>query len=232
MIGATLAILGASLVGSVHCAAMCGSLTCFYANSAAGRTTQSGSAHSPLRSHALYNAGRLGAYTALGAVAGSVGGHVTHMAAWAGVARGATIVAGLLMILWAISAIAVHRGVRVPVAHAPLVWQKAIGQGLNLLRGQHVAVRALSTGLLTGLIPCGWLYVFVSAAAATGSAIDGATVMAVFWTGTVPAMVAVGVGAQRLLAPLRERLPQMSAVIVLVMGALTVAGRVGFSHAH
>lgn len=232
MIAATLAILGASLVGSVHCAAMCGSFTCFYSNSAAGRSSDGEPVRFMLRSHALYNAGRLAAYTALGAVAGSVGGHVTHLAAWIGVARGATIVAGMLMILWATSVIAEHRGVRVPVAHAPLFWQKAIGRALNVLRNQHVAVRALSTGLLTGLIPCGWLYVFVSTAAATGSAIDGATVMAVFWTGTVPALMAVGVGAQRLLAPFRERLPQMSAVIVLVMGALTVAGRVGFSHAH
>ena len=231
MIGATLAILGASLVGSVHCAAMCGSFTCFYASSNE-RDTNGNTSGSAVRSHALYNAGRLGAYMSLGAVAGRAGGHVTHAAAWVGVARGAAVVAGLLMIVWAISSIAAQRGLHVPAPHAPLAWQKAIGSALGSLRNQSVAVRAIATGLLTGLIPCGWLYVFVSTAAATGSAIDGATVMAVFWLGTVPALVAVGIGAQRLLTPLRARLPQLSALIVLLMGALTMAGRVGFSHAH
>jgi sulfite exporter TauE/SafE len=50
-------------------------------------------------------------------------------------------------------------------------------------------------------------------------------VMAAFWTGTVPMMVAVGLGAQRLLGPARKHLPAFTALVLVVLGALTVAGR-------
>lgn len=88
-----------------------------------------------------------------------------------------------------------------------------------------MAIRAWLTGLVTTLLPCGWLYVFVATAGGAGSVRGGMLVMAAFWLGTVPALVAVGLGAQRLFAPLRVRLPMLSPAIVLVMGLLTISGR-------
>jgi sulfite exporter TauE/SafE len=56
--------------------------------------------------------------------------------------------------------------------------------------------------------------------------------MAAFWTGTVPMMAAVGLGAQRLLGPARKHLPAFTAVVLVVLGSLTVAGRFApMSHA-
>lgn len=49
--------------------------------------------------------------------------------------------------------------------------------------------------------------------------------MAAFWTGTVPMMAAVGLGAQRLLGPARKHLPALTAAMLVVLGSLTVAGR-------
>jgi sulfite exporter TauE/SafE len=49
--------------------------------------------------------------------------------------------------------------------------------------------------------------------------------MGVFWLGTVPALLAAAVGIQRLSGPLRARLPALTAVAVIVIGALTVSGR-------
>ena len=53
-----LAVLAASLLGSPHCAAMCGGFVCFYAG--AGRAHRAG------RRHVAYNAGRLVSYVLLG----------------------------------------------------------------------------------------------------------------------------------------------------------------------
>lgn len=232
MNNATLAILLASLVGSVHCAAMCGGFACFYTSGTVGRDVRRQSLTSTLPSHAMYNVGRLVAYSMLGAAAGSLGAHVTSAAAWIGIARGATIVAGLLMIGWSISHIASYHGAHIGALRAPLAWQRGVGSILNAIRNQRPATRAAATGLLTGLIPCGWLYVFVTTAGAAGSPLAGVRVMAIFWLGTLPALVAVGVGAQRLLAPLRARLPQMSAVVVLIMGLMAVSGRLVLTHVH
>jgi sulfite exporter TauE/SafE len=83
------------------------------------------------------------------------------------------------------------------------------------------------TGLFTTLLPCGWLYVFVAAAGGTGSVQTAMATMAIFWLGTLPALLAVGVGAQRLLAPFRRRLPALSATVVLIMGLLSMSGHLG-----
>jgi sulfite exporter TauE/SafE len=231
MIGATLGILTASLLGSVHCAAMCGGFVCLYAGSAQGD-------HAPMRSqlasHALYNVGRLTSYLLLGAIAGAIGSGITSFGAWAGLGHAATIVAGALMIGWGISAIAAQRGIRLGVSPTgvPLAWQRALGRVLQSVRGQPMGVRALFTGLGTTLLPCGWLYVFVATAGGSGSVRDGMLVMAVFWLGTVPALVAVGVGAQRVFGPFRRRLPTLGAVTVLLMGVLAVSGRLTMSNSH
>jgi sulfite exporter TauE/SafE len=85
--------------------------------------------------------------------------------------------------------------------------------------------RAAATGLLTTLLPCGWLYAFGVTAAGTGSASGGMTVMLAFWAGNLPMLVAVGVGAQRLAGPLARRLPVASAVFLVALGLATIAGK-------
>lgn len=231
MIVAAFPVLAASLVGSVHCAAMCGTFACVAVDGAPRRDADH--ARRPaIKAHAMYNVGRLAAYAMLGAIAGQVGAHVTHMAAWVGIARGATILAGALMVLWALDSITRARGRRSHSMRAPLVWQRTVGSLLRVAQGWHLMLRAGVTGLLTGLIPCGWLYVFVTTAAATGSPQSGAMVMSIFWLGTLPALIAVGIGAQRILSPLQSRLPQLSASVVLVMGILAISGRMSFAHVH
>ncbi len=227
MIGTAAGVLAASLVGSVHCAAMCGGFVCFYTGSeptgGAGRAADRSTAE-VLHSHALYNVGRLLAYLTLGAIAGLIGSKVSDIGAVAGIQQAATIAAGLLMIMWALSTLAVQRGVSFgAAARTPEAWRRLLGQVLFAVRSQPTPVRALLTGLLTTLLPCGWLYVFVAAAGGTGSVPSAMTMMAVFWLGTVPALLAIGLGAQTVLGSFRNRLPMVSAVVVLVMGLWSVA---------
>ncbi|MDE3128896.1 MAG: sulfite exporter TauE/SafE family protein, partial [Gemmatimonadota bacterium] len=102
---------------------------------------------------------------------------------------------------------------------------RRLGAALLAMRDRPPVARAAVTGLLTTLLPCGWLYTFVVTAGGTGGAVDGAGVMAVFWLGTVPILLAVGLGAQRLLGPVARRLPLASAAMVLVLGLLSISGR-------
>ncbi len=227
MIPAALGVLTASLLGSVHCAAMCGGFVCAYAGSGGTNAdgTKGESTASAMRSHAMYNVGRLASYLMLGALAGALGAGVSSMGELAGVANAATVLAGALMVGWAVSTIAAQRGVQIGAIRAPERWQRALGGVLYRVRAQPPVVRAGLMGLLTTMLPCGWLYVFVATAGGTGSVQAGMTVMALFWLGTVPALVAVGIGAQRVFGPLRKRLPTLSAIAVLLMGALALSGR-------
>jgi sulfite exporter TauE/SafE len=214
-----LGVLAASLVGSVHCAAMCGGFVCMYARAGARRP------HEGALAHAAYNAGRLFSYVTLGLLAGAVGARIDHAARLASIERGAAIVAGSLMMAWALAFLATTIGVRVPRFGAPEWVKKSLGGVLVALGDQPPVVQAGAIGLLTTLLPCGWLYTFVVTAAGTGSPVGGATVMAIFWLGTVPTLVVVGLGMQRVARPFARLLPVASAVAVLVLGALSIAGR-------
>ncbi len=91
--------------------------------------------------------------------------------------------------------------------------------------------RALAIGLLTTLLPCGWLYAFALTAAGTGSPIYGAVVMAVFWVGTLPVLVSLGASVQLALGVLGKRLPVLCAMALIAVGLMTIGGRMGLEPA-
>jgi sulfite exporter TauE/SafE len=51
--------------------------------------------------------------------------------------------------------------------------------------------------------------------------------MMFFWLGTLPALTALGAVTQRLAIRYGQRLPVAMASVVVVLGILTIAGRVG-----
>lgn len=213
-----LSVLGASLLGSVHCAAMCGSFVCAYA--APGG--QPGSMH-----HVAYNGARLVSYLILGVVAGVLGSALDDSGALVGIGRMATIVAGVLLVAWGTALLlrTLSKGAR--AVTGPQWSQRLLSPLLGRARQASPTTRAATIGLLSALLPCGWLYAFVVTAGGTGSVSRAVVVMLVFWVGTLPAMLAAGVALQRLSGPLRARLPLVTALAVMVMGALSIVGRIG-----
>src|SRR5689334_7022153 len=176
-----LSILGASLLGSVHCAAMCGGFVCLYSGTGPAR-------HTGAAPHAAYNVGRLVSYLLLGAIAGSVGHGVDRIGGVAGIGRLAAIVAGALMVVWGSSTLLAALGVRMRPHLAPRALQATLTSLLVRFRNESPTVRGAATGLLTTLLPCGWLYVFVATAGGTGHVLDAMSIMLVFWLGTLPMM--------------------------------------------
>ncbi len=201
----------ASLLGSVHCAGMCGGFVCSYAPGA------------PARAHAAYHGMRLAAYLALGVVAGSLGAGVTHAGELLAVRHAAALVAGALMVLWGVATLLAARGVRVPFVTVPAPAHGALQQIVRRSATWSPSGRAAAFGGMTALLPCGWLYAFVVTAAGTGSVPRAMLVMGVFWLGTVPALLAVAGGVQRLTARWRAVVPTVTAASIVLMGLLTIA---------
>ncbi|MDQ7007182.1 MAG: sulfite exporter TauE/SafE family protein [Acidobacteriota bacterium] len=210
----------ASLLGSLHCAAMCGPLVAVYAGADPSRGWRRGIGH------ACYSGGRLVAYGILGAAAGSLGAALDLAGSLAGVQRVTAILAGVLIALWGVVSLLQLRGVDVGRLALPASVQRLLGRLMAQLREKPPMVRALVIGLASALLPCGWLYAFVVAAAGTSSALRGALVMAVFWAGTLPVMVSLGFGLQAMAGPLRRHLPTISAVALIVVGLLAVVTRI------
>jgi sulfite exporter TauE/SafE len=177
--------------------------------------------------HATYHGGRLVAYVLLGAIAGAIGARLDDLGALAGVARAAAIITGSLMVLWALGEIVAMYGVRVPPLGASPEWaRKFLGRAILAVGAESPATKAGVIGLLTSLLPCGWLYAFVLTAGGTGDTLAGMAVMAAFWAGTVPILLGVGLGAQQLLARAGRGVYVFSALVVLALGLLSITGRV------
>lgn len=213
-----LSVLVASVLGSLHCAGMCGGFVAFYAGTPARRDDAA-------IGHIAYNLGRLVAYAALGAAAGALGASLDMGGAWLGVQRVTAVVAGVFIALWGTMTLLEGLGRGVPRLGPPRWLHGVVSRGIGLIAGWRPATRALTVGLLTGCLPCGWLYAFVATAAGTGSTAAGAALMAAFWVGTLPVMVSLGVGLRGLAGPLRRYVPTVCATAMIVVGLLTVAGR-------
>lgn len=225
MIPLLLGVLVASLAGSMHCAGMCGAFLAL---------AVTGDARGPRDKavlNAAYHCGRLVTYVCVGMVAGLLGRAVDLGAASVGLQRGAIVVAGGLMMAFGSIAALRAIGVRVGRLPAPPGVARVVGAAHRAIGGWHPVSRAAAIGLLTTLLPCGWLYAFAVTAAGTAHWRSGGLVMAVFWTGTLPLMAALGAGLQAMSGPLRRRLPLLTSALMLGVGAWTVLGRLHVSPA-
>jgi sulfite exporter TauE/SafE len=202
-------ILLSSVAGSLHCVAMCGPLVGLH-----------GGARS-LRLALVHALGRLTTYAALGAIAGLIGGALDVAGHLAAVQHVAAIAAGVVIVGWGVHAIAIARGWLRVAGTSPALFQR----GLVQLRARRAISRAWLVGVLTGLLPCGWLWAFVVSAAGTASPWRGAAVMAVFWLGTVPAMTGVLAVGGPMIARIRRRLPVVTACVLIALGLVTLAAR-------
>ncbi|MBL8991582.1 MAG: sulfite exporter TauE/SafE family protein [Phycisphaerae bacterium] len=218
-----LAVLSASLLGSLHCAGMCGAFVVM-----AVSDTGSGLAASrPWRLHAAYHLGRLATYVAFGTAAGALGATLDLGGSLVGVQRAATAAAAAMLLVFGTLMLLRLAGVRTGTWRGPGWMARWAQAGHRAAWELEPVKRAAVIGLLTSLLPCGWLYAFVITAAGTGSPALGAAVMVVFWAGTLPVMASLGIGARRLAGPLGRWAPGLTASAMIAVAALTLVHRGG-----
>lgn len=193
------------LVGSLHCAGMCGPLA--LALPATGGTRISFTA-----GRLAYNAGRITTYCLLGAVFGLVG--LTFALAgfqrWASITAGAAILIGLLA--------SSRRTLNTPVSKAVA----RVRSGLGVLLHRRTLGSIYLLGVLNGFLPCGLVYVACAGAVAAGGFIAGMAYMAAFGLGTVPMMLSLGLAGRMLHAGIRLKFQKMVPVCLLMLGLLLV----------
>jgi sulfite exporter TauE/SafE len=217
-------VLVASFVGSLHCAGMCGGLVAFCSGSEGTGTLAS--------RQIAYHGARLLAYATLGGVSGWAGARLDGFGARAGLHHLASAVAGATILIWSATLLVEPARVRHLGLRLPDQVTRAVRALLLRLKSRPPVARAAFLGLASGILPCGWLYAFVLVAGGTGSALAGGSTMAVFWVGTIPALVGVSVGARALAHRLGRRLPALSAFALVVVGATTVISRTTMAPVH
>lgn len=202
----------AGLLGSAHCIGMCGPLAI---------TLGAGSAFRPnVRRQLVYSAGRIFTYSFCGAAAGFAGVWLTQQSRALVVSQAwLAIAAGVALILMGLATAGI----------LPRLASRAFGR---MSCGGAVGLKTFLTapgwssvflaGIGTGFIPCGLVYAFLLKAGSTGSLWLGGLTMALFGLGTIPLMVATGVGGSLLSLAARARIYRVAAWCVVFAGALTV----------
>jgi sulfite exporter TauE/SafE len=208
--------LAAGFVGSAHCLGMCAGISGLYAMHS---TAASLRAEWPRA--VVYNGGRVVSYAVLGAIVGGFGSVLAaSIPRLAGPLRFAT---GTVIVLVGLQVAFDLRWLRPVERMGGALWQRLAPAARRFLP-VDTAPRAFGLGLLWGWLPCGLVYSVLLIAATSGGAANGAITMLAFGIGTLPAMLATGLGAARLAAMTRRRGARLGfGLLIVALGLATLA---------
>lgn len=199
------------MLGAAHCLGMCGPFALVIGATATNWPTN-------LKRQLSYSAGRVFTYAVLGAMAGFVASRLAgSLPVWTNLPAMLSIAAGLLLIWQGLLATGLVRsqgvggGVTCPGA--------AAFRGLLTAKG---LIDMFVAGLFTGLLPCGLLYGMLAYAASRHDVVAGMVTMAAFGSGTMPAMVAAGLGGSGLTVVGRRRMYAVAAWCLVATGVISI----------
>ena len=200
--------LALGLLGSLHCAAMCGPLMLVLPVTPGGPALV-------LTGRLIYQLGRIATYCLLGLLAGLIGKSIflAGCQRWLSIALGVALLVGLLL--------SKRAALSAPVVRLVAGLKLAMSAQL-----QRRSLRALALlGLLNGLLPCGLVYVATAGAMARGSIREGIFYMASFGLGTLPMMLSLSLTGKLFPPAWRLQLQRLIPVGVgLVAGLLILRG--------
>jgi len=205
--------LAVGFLGSFHCIGMCGPIALALPGSK--------NILSYVAERITYNAGRIVTYSMLGALFGILG----NMISLAGLQGPLSIALGLLIVVVAI----IPKRYRSATAELPVI-RSIIGSIKNLLprfMKIHSKGALFVTGLLNGLLPCGFVYVGLAGAVSTGSIIHSTFYMALFGLGTFPAMFLVSLGPRIFSTSLRAKIQKVTPYLAVAVGILLIIRGLG-----
>lgn len=207
--------LALGLASTMHCAGMCGAISCGLL-----LAQERGGLHSARMAFTLTHAGRVASYALAGAIIGAIG---SPAIAWLDrdVAFRLLQWAGATSLIW------------VGLSTAGLLPSLAlVDRGLTSVadavarmhaKAQRRAFVPLVSGLAWGMMPCAMVYAALFTAMLTGSAGGGATIMTAFGIGTLPGLFAASFGFRRLAAVTQSRSRRLAAgLVVALFGIATV----------
>lgn len=201
------------LLGSAHCAAMCGGIATSFAT---------------VRTHggwwvaAQPNLGRILGYGIAGLVAGGFGSGIVTLAQNEWISTGARVLVGLAMVLTALRLLD-RSGRLAPLARpGAQLWQWLRPLQRALLPA-NTAPRRMALGVLWGWMPCGLSTSLLTVAWLQADAANGALTMLAFGLGGLPVMLPLTFAGARIGQRLhRGGLRTALGSLVLVAGLLTL----------
>ena len=232
------AALLSGLMGSAHCAAMCGGIATGFSTAGHSSAVLAIPGATAGWARALQpNLGRIAGYTLAGAIAGGVGHGIVGLARSDWLLLGTRMLVGVVLIVAALRLLdQKSRFAFLPGAGSG-IWQRMRPLQRRLLPANTPA-RRIALGVLWGWLPCGLSTTLLAAAWLQADARNGALTMAAFGIGTLPmmwpltwsgarlgqrlqrggwrvaaGMLVLGAGVVTLLAPWLMRVPALHGIL-------------------
>lgn len=199
----------AGIGGSLHCVGMCGGLvtaTCQKSNDVV-----------------RYQIGRLLGYLCLGFFAGVLGKIFTIQESNPKMTLIPGLILGSLFLYWGIQN---YRGKKAELPMPKFLNRFYTKLWMQLVYKNENKSKAFFTGLISLLLPCGLLYGVVLGVATFEHSFHALLTMFFFWLGTLPSMILAPSIIQKILRPLKLKLPKTYAISLILMGLLTISFRV------
>jgi uncharacterized protein len=198
-----LSALMLGLLGSFHCAGMCGPIALMLPKS-------SGSKANVLTGRFIYNSGRVFTYVVIGLFFGLLGLAI----AMRGFQKELSVLTGVIIAVTVVLS-AGKKAHTKPYAE-PNRYTGNIRIYLKKLFNIKSYFSLFLIGALNGLLPCGFVYLAIAGAASTGSIAGGMFYMTLFGLGTFPVMMMITLAANY--AGIRFRKIFMKASPVIAIG--------------
>lgn len=196
-------------LGSLHCIGMCGPLALAIPVGSAGWTRF-------VTGRVVYNLGRVVTYSVLGLFVGSFGEAVIAPA----FQQDVSIVGGVMILFGVIFPRLVRR------SDSGSGWYARFTIRIKNVMGRLLRATTMRSlfglGLINGLLPCGFVYLAVAGAIATGSGAGGALFMAGFGSGTIPAMLGVSLFPHLLSSRARLTFGKLLPILTVLVGVLLI----------
>ncbi|PLW68134.1 sulfite exporter TauE/SafE family protein [Pseudohalioglobus lutimaris] len=162
-----------------------------------------------------YHSGRIFSYTLLGGLLGLIAGSI-DLVSWTIALR---YLAGILLIGMGLSVANWWQGIKILERAGSKLWQPVQRFSARFLPIRN-PMQGLALGLCWGLMPCGLIYSALAWSATAQSALGSASLMFCFGLGTLPAMLAVSLGADKLQGFLRRRGLKLFIAAMLVLSGI------------
>jgi sulfite exporter TauE/SafE len=199
-------LLSGLVASASHCAGMCGPLVLMV-----GSRIRGGFA-SRLERLLTYHGARVVVYGLLGALVGGAGGLIGLGTSLTRLAAGVSVVLGASLLLVGLGYLGLLPRLQVDVAGG---W---IGRTMGRLLDDEGPKGTILLGALNGLLPCGLVYSALLMASSVGSAGAGALGMIAFGTGTLPALLFLGLGGRVLSTWARKVMMRVAGLLFVLVG--------------
>ncbi|MDQ1266782.1 MAG: uncharacterized protein QG635_1934 [Bacteroidota bacterium] len=202
------------ILGSFHCLGMCGPLVLAIPSRNQSRI-------SIAIDSLLYNLGRTATYTIMGALAGLIGASLS-LAVYQ---KNVSIIAGVMLLLLAL---------------IPKKWEsmlseiiiiRDINNGLKKIFGRIIGRKTIASypliGLLNGLLPCGLVYMALTASIASGTVAGASAFMLFFGLGTIPMMASLFIVKNMFTPGIRRKINRLIPFGVAIVAVILILRGMG-----